>query len=350
MKTWLPYILIFFGCLWLSSCENNVEMPDVSDEQVSVHLNIAFTGSGGQRARVATDDFDYTTEAQNTIDVNDLFVLVFDGNTLLDRVDITNVTRTGSTTTATTYDLEGRFLRPGNGISNIEIVILANLKQNNIDLGTETIDAYINGLKGTDGAKSTIYSSLIYNYDGTGLPWKIEDRRIPMWGSTKINVATNMNANCNLHRAVAKVGIWVNNKEGIKGFTITKIEVKGAMDRGYCVSQETPGRDDYYTNPSIPFGVGTQNIEYSSLNVDKYYENEIYLPEQKIGVAPLTIKIYYLLNERSKSKDITFSEDVIRNHSYIYNITSVTPDEVDVNVTYEVVPWDSETIEIPKFN
>ena len=46
-----------------------------------------------------------------------------------------------------------------------------------------------------------------------------------MWGSSNLTAVpgTGVDLACNLYRAVAKVGIWVNMHDGYQGFTITKI-------------------------------------------------------------------------------------------------------------------------------
>lgn len=79
------------------------------------------------------------------------------------------------------------------------------------------------------------------------------------------------------------------------------------------------------------------------------YKDRIYLPEQVIGENPLTIAVSYTYKGKAKTKEITFDENVIRNHSYLYNITAVTPDDFDVTISYAVEEWKSETINVPTF-
>lgn len=178
-----------------------------------------------------------------------------------------------------------------------------------------------------------------------------------MWGTTgtfSLNRANELKKSCNLHRAVAKLGFLINAADaesegrGIDGFTITGIRISGVMDRGYCVSQAAMS-NDHYTTPYVPAAVGTQTITYSDLYVTTNYKDRIYLPEQVIEENPLTITVSYTYKGKAKTKEIKFDENVIRNHSYLYNITSVTPDDFDVIISYAVEEWKSETINVPTF-
>lgn len=186
-------------------------------------------------------------------------------------------------------------------------------------------------------------------------------RRIPMWGTTgtfSLNRANELKKNCNLHRAVAKLGFLINatnagsEGQGIDGFMITGIRISGIMDRGYCASLNTLGPSaSYYASPSVPTTAQALagDLNYTGLNVTTSYKDRIYLPEQVIQNHPLTIAVSYTYKGKAKTKEITFDENVIRNHSYLYNITSVTPDDFDVTISYAVEEWKSETINVPTF-
>ena len=232
-----------------------------------------------------------------------------------------------------------------------------NLVQNQlVDVASSTlsgIQAFFDGKKGS--SPSAIYESLIYQYGSS--EWNIQSRRIPMWGTTgtfSLNRANELKKSCNLHRAVAKLGFLINAADaesegrGIDGFMITGISIKGMMDKGYCVSQAAMS-NDYYTTPYVPAAAGTQTITYSDLYVTTSYKDRIYLPEQVIQNHPLTIAVSYTYKGKAKTKEITFDENVIRNHSYLYNITAVTPDDFDVTISYAVEEWKSETINVPTF-
>lgn len=291
----------------------------------------------------------------------DVFVLVFQNGLLIDQVKGLRFDAVTDDTNPSNRTLTGTFVQPEtDGI--LELVVLTNLVQNQlVDIANSStlsgIQAFFDGKKGS--SPSEIYESLIYQYGSS--EWNIQNRRIPMWGTTgtfSLDRANELKKSCNLHRAVAKLGFLINAADagsegrGIDGFTITGISVSGVMDKGYCASLNTLGPSaSYYTSPSVPTTVQvlTNALNYTGLNVTKSYKDRIYFPEQAIQNHPLTIIVSYTYKGKAKTKEITFDENVIRNHSYLYNITSVTPDDFDVTISYAVEEWKSETINVPTF-
>ena len=368
MKKWYSYIILLLVCIGFASCQDNGTVPEPqTDGRVSVHLQIALPGGDpAERGAQARDEvgFDYTTSDQRTMTADDVFVLMFSSDdVLLKQATITGLSdETGDNSKGYYRTIDGVFDGVPNGSANVYFVVLANLVQNNLydnegmSLDTKSkVDTYISSF--IDKGKNELYSALVYNYDGTSSPWNISNRRIPMWGATgKFDILSGQTkeVSCDLHRAVAKLGFLINAADaksegrGIDGFTITDISISGVMDKGYCVSQ-APMSGDYYTAPYVPADAETQTVTYSNLNVDKSYKDRIYLPEQLIEDNPLTIKVSYTYKGKFKTKEIPFEENVIRNHSYLYNITSVTPDDFDVTISYAVVEWKSETIDVPPF-
>ena len=328
---------------------------------MSVHLQIALPGGdSAQRGATArsfedggTDD---TTSDQKALSDDDVFVLVFQNGLLIDQVKGLRFDAVTDDTNPSSRTLTGTFVQPETD-GSLELVVLTNLVQNQlVDIASSTlsgIQAFFDGKKGS--SPTAIYESLIYQYGSS--EWNIQSRRIPMWGTTgtfSLDRANELKKSCNLHRAVAKLGFLINAADagsegrGIDGFTITGIRISGVMDRGYCVSQAAMS-NDHYTTPYVPAAAGTQTITYSDLYVTTNYKDRIYLPEQVIEENPLTITVSYTYKGKAKTKDITFDENVIRNHSYLYNITSVTPDDFDVTISYAVEEWKSETINVPTF-
>lgn len=288
---------------------------------------------------------------------DDVFVLVFQNGLLIDQVKGLRFDAVTGGTNPSSRTLTGTFVQPETD-GSLELVVLTNLVQNQlVDVANSStlsgIQAFFDGKEGS--SPSEIYESLIYQYGSS--EWNIQSRRIPMWGTTgtfSLDRANELKKSCNLHRAVAKLGFLINAADagsegrGIDGFTITGIRISGVMDRGYCVSQAAMS-NDHYTTPYVPAAAGTQTITYSDLYVTTNYKDRIYLPEQVIEENPLTITVSYTYKGKAKTKDITFDENVIRNHSYLYNITSVTPDDFDVTISYAVEEWKSETINVPTF-
>lgn len=362
MKKWYSYIILALVCIGFASCQDSDTVPQLqTDGRVSVHLQIALPGGdSAQRGTTArsfedggTDD---TTSDQKALSNDDVFVLVFQDGSLIDQVKGLRFDAVTDDTNPSSRTLTGTFVQPETD-GSLELVVLTNLVQNQlVDIASSTlsgIQAFFDGKKGS--SPTTIYESLIYQYGSS--EWNIQSRRIPMWGTTgtfSLDRANELKKSCNLHRAVAKLGFLINAADawsegrGIDGFTITGIRIKGMMDKGYCVSQAAMS-NDHYTIPYVPAAAGTQTITYSDLNVTTSYKDRIYLPEQAIQNHPLTIAVSYTYKGKAKTKEITFDENVIRNHSYLYNITSVTPDDFDVTISYAVEEWKSETINVPTF-
>ena len=362
MKKWYSYIRLALVCIGFASCQDSDTVPQLqTDGRVSVHLQIALPGGdSAQRGATArsfedggTDD---TTSDQKALSDDDVFVLVFQNGLLIDQVKGLRFDAVTDDTNPSSRTLTGTFVQPETD-GSLELVVLTNLVQNQlVDIASSTlsgIQAFFDGKKGS--SPTAIYESLIYQYGSS--EWNIQSRRIPMWGTTgtfSLDRANELKKSCNLHRAVAKLGFLINAADagsegrGIDGFTITGIRISGVMDRGYCVSQAAMS-NDHYTTPYVPAAAGTQTITYSDLYVTTNYKDRIYLPEQVIEENPLTITVSYTYKGKAKTKDITFDENVIRNHSYLYNITSVTPDDFDVTISYAVEEWKSETINVPTF-
>lgn len=379
MKSWLTYICLFVGCiLTIPSCSSEADF-DVSTDETSVELTLSYSGDGPMSRDVGSPDekLDYTTTAQCALDVNDIFVLAFEQSngtlTLLDIVKDLQLTKANNDYT---WTIKGRMPQQGAN-KTIRFAVLTNLTQNGVVIDEKALDtkaAVETALVGMIGdTDSEIYEKLVYNYNASQGKWVIENRRIPMWG---ISEATQLNQSeinlppMDLYRAVAKVQIWVNNKQGIAGpdgqsgtdddFIITSIVVNNANAQGYCVSKETPDQaiDVQYEAASVPNNVAKQSaITYTPTGnaARQAYSDLIYLPEQiNTNTDAITITINYTYNKEPMVGTIEFKEngvgnrfDVIRNYSYIFNINKIS--EVTGKVYYVVDQWDNETIDIPPF-
>lgn len=375
MKKWYSYIILLLVCIGFASCQDNGTVPEPqTDGRVSVHLQIALPGGDpaerGAQARDENGGFDYTTSDQRTMTADDVFVLMFSSDdVLLKQATITGLSdETGDNSMGYYRTIDGVFDGVPNGSANVYFVVLANLVQNNLydnegmslDMKSK-VDTYISSFIGK--GKNELYSALVYNYDGTSSPWNISNRRIPMWGATgKFDILSGQTkeVSCDLHRAVAKVAILVKEGSGIEGFEITKIEVKHTVNSGYCASLKTPV-NGYYTEPSSPdFGaLSYQNIVFGN---DSYafgneFRNQIYLPEQDNSSNPIFIEVTYNYGSETdkvgtiKFLDVTTGEafNVIRNHSYVFNIESVKRGEIEVKLYYVADSYESEDINIPVF-
>lgn len=383
MKSWFTYICLFAGCiLTLPSCSSEADF-DVSTDETSVELTLSYSGDGPMSRDVGSPDekLDYTTTAQCALDVNDIFVLAFetetDANgketlTLLDIVKDLELTKVN----ADTWTIKGSMPQQGAN-KTIRFAVLTNLTQNGVvidETALNTKAAVETALVGMIGdTDSEIYEKLVYNYNASQDKWVIENRRIPMWGisaTTQLNQSEINLPPMDLYRAVAKVQIWVNNKQGIVGpdgqlgtdddFIITSIVVNNANAQGYCVSKETPKEaiNVQYEAASVPNNVAKQSasIIYTPTGdvARQAYSDHIYLPEQKnTDTDAVTITINYTYNGEPMVGTIEFKEngtgerfDVIRNHSYIFNINKI---EEQTGKLYYYVTWETEEVNI-EFN
>ena len=419
MRSWLTYIfLLMVACgTVLTSCSDvlSEEGLGTCDDRTTVRLTISFGGDDDPMSRDVgsdqtpkDDDLDYTTEEQAEIVTGDVYALVVDANNkFLYRIKDLHLEEPDTYDNYYTRTLEGTMIQTK---KQVRIVLLANLVQNQITVNNILLDEkskvedYIDGIK-EETDVSTIYNKLIYNYDGATTPWTVtgnDARRIPMWGQsqpTTVPPTENIDLACYLYRAVAKVQIWVNNREGIDGFIIDKMEVMNVPSKGYCVSSKgldtnsphyklgtsndpkpyvapdpyVPGIEEvnkgYFktvtytpTNTNITYNIDGAEITYN--DATQSYSDMIYLPEHKnTDDSAIIIKVYYTFNGKKYHGEvddeypagiIQFKEngegarfDVIRNYSYIFNINKIS--EVTGKIYYVVDQWDNETIDIPPF-
>lgn len=382
MRSWLTYIfLLMVACgTVLTSCSDvlSEEGLGTCDDRTTVRLTISFGGDDdpmsrdvGSDSAPEDDDLDETTPEQAVIDGSDVYALVVDAkDNFLYRIEDLHITAGPISDGYYTRTLEGTMIQTS---EQVRIVLLANLKQNNIQALTNTTpEAFIDTFKDQD--VENLYNQLIYNYDGTTTPWTVTGenaRRIPMWGQSQLTTVPptpGLSLDCYLYRAVAKVQIWVNQlaeEKGIEGFVINKIEVKNIHKKGYCVSTESYDENSLnyangakpYAAPSVPNEPGTQTVTYGSdehpLNVTQTYSDEIYIPERfNTDGNAVTIDVHYTFNGEAHTGTIEFKKDgignrfnVIRNHSYIFNINKIN--EVTGRIYYVVDEWDNKTITIP---
>ena len=367
----------------LTSCNNVLDEEGIAecDDRTTVRLTISFGGDGGPMSRDVTpptenDDLDYSTEPQAEIVAEDIYALVvdaFSGKFLYRIKDLDITEEPAENDNYYTRTLEGTMIQT---TQPVKIVLLANLVQNNITVNKtplsskDEVVAFIDGYEGKNEDVKTIYNQLIYNYNGKTTPWTLTGdnaRRIPMWGesqSTTVPPAQDVTLTCYLYRALAKVQIWVNMKEGIDGFEINSIIVNNIHTKGYCVSQanaDTNSPNYDFDNDNIVDGVrpyltpwipttspGSQNVTYGSLNVTTAYSDMIYLPEKKNKENDnVTITVNYTYNDENLTGTIHFKKDgigdrfdIIRNHSYIFNIKTAV--ETDQKLIYEVINYYNE--------
>ncbi len=393
MRSWLTYIFLsMVACATvLTSCNNVLDEEGIAecDDRTTVRLTISFGGDGGPMSRDVgnnpapkDDDLDYSTEAQAEIVTDDIYALVVDdsGKFLYRIKDLDITEEPAENDNYYTRTLEGTMIQT---TQPVKIVLLANLVQDGIiTIGTDdddnktAVEAIIDRYVGQ--SITNLYNALIYNYNGT-TPWTLTGenaRRIPMWGEsqpTTVPPTESIDLACYLYRALAKVQIWVNMKDGIDGFVINSITVNNIHTKGYCVSQADfdddsphyadtnfkPYADPYPYIPASDETYSYQSVTYNSIPVEdgktKYISDMIYLPEQTNydDASSVTLIVNYTYNGDTQVRSIEFRKDgngdrfdVIRNHSYIFNIML---SETDAALYYTVEDFDEKEINIPAF-
>lgn len=380
MRSWLTYIFILLaGAFMGTSCLDD-SFENCPEDMPVVHLRISLPGGGSRvggdyQDGVYNNNLDPETEGQRMIADDDIYVLQFDADGKLFHVvtDLTIDEKNGNaerTLTGHILTSEGK----------VKLVVLANLnEQDGIDDITpqSLLNTYI------DKTEQEIYSALVYNYNypSNGNPfWDLENRRLPMWGATNpFTITAINNVNCNLYRGVAKMGIQVD--EECDEFILKEVYVYYANNKGYCAAPtKRPSKDEkiQFAEPEIPTVDVAQSATPITYTFDatKSFLNQIYLSEvdnTDPGAGKKELKVvvggvytglglvadgeisYYRIDMKDdKDNDGVLAPfDIIRNHSYIFNITKVenpgtpTPDEAldEAVVALDVVvEWEEDNM------
>ena len=354
MKKWLSYIILAVVCgMGLASCadENLVDGGGKVTSSPTFKLTLSLSGGTDEGALRAAGDYagdgkDEQTDEQRYIANDDVYALEFDKDGVLQHVvsdlhftDNNAQGKAERTLEGTLVPLEGK----------ITLAVLANLKQNGISDALEM-------LKGKIGdSKQEVYESLIYTYPTS--EWDVTQRYLPMHGEVTTTLASQItNLNCNIYRGVAKMG--VENSAG--NFTLKEIYVYYVNTQGYCVAPtKVPGEDDQYTEPEVPATSGqraiSERLKYTIADgaaqecLNRIYVSEANNKTPGEGKSALKIVVggvftgeglveedgmsYYRIDMEDDETGEVAPFDIIRNHSYVFNITAVknpgtpTPDE-----------------------
>lgn len=374
MKRWLSYIVMTVLCgLYLSSCSDETFEGQGSDTGAPVvRLKIALPGTSraiGEYEDYA-DNLDSQTEGQRSIAANDIYVLQFVNDKLYHVVTDLTISEPDGASERT---LTGHILSSD---GRTELVVLANLnQQEGIDgITAEYLFATYQGKK-----QSEIYKNFIYSYPTDN--WNLENNKLPMWGTTgEITISSITDVSCNLYRGVAKMGIQVD--EACTNFQLKEIYVYRVNDKGYCAAPtQIPSSDIHiqFDKTDIPSDANLrtaplkyvipENANTDYIVTDKKFLNQIYLSEVKnIGAEndqQLKVVVggiyegegiegagkmnYYRIDMKDDKDGAVADFDIIRNHSYVFNITKVlnpgppTPDKAlendVVSMTVTVDQW-----------
>ena len=375
MKNWIKYIFLALYSLSLVSCTYDTLESEQFFDKVVVRLTLNVPGSdsrvvgdyqpGSSTQNPYDNDLDKKTELQRYID--DVHILLFENKTNGTLIDFVTAT-IGGDQGDLTRTIEGKF--PSHN-GSLNVVVLANVIQNGLIIN---FDNYIGK------TEKEVYEVLAFNYPEKG--WKLETqaRYLPMWG--KINNVTldevnNSSEQFNLYRGVAKMGLQV--AETCTNFTMKEIYIYHVNSKGYCAApNQTPVSDVniQYTFPDIPSSstLFSEPIKYTLTSEQaKNFINQIYLSEsdnknKKTEAEKLKVVVgglytgpglvangaisYYRIDMEDDKDGVLAPFDIIRNHSYIFNITKVvnpgtpTPEEAleeaVVGLTVDVEEWTDE--------
>lgn len=384
MKKWLSYIFMTaVFCMTAVSCSEEIFEEPLPAQSSTLRLTVYVPGG---ETRVAgsydgtSSGLDDSTNRQRFIDEGDIYVLQFNSmGKLVHVVDPLTVSGSNGNPTRT---LSGKLKRV-EGNRNY-LVVLGNLRQQNINIqglgtsfsGTELLARY-EGWEDSD-----IYKDLIFSYPSA--PWNINDRKLPLWGKTDISLNQNQNivvrANCGLYRGVAKIGVQVD-ASCTDDFKLTSVYIYYINEKGYFAAPTKvpdPDRSVQYTEPDIPdcaqrgeddpliYRLESYTEDGNNVVRDKKFLNQIYVTEadnkpggrgaraMKIVVGGLytgdnpnntTDTTYYridLMDDKDNPGGEKQPFDIIRNHSYVFNINSVaqpgapTPEDALPHLTVSI--------------
>mgnify|MGYP000203981837 CR=1 FL=1 len=374
MKKWLSYIILAVVCgMGLASCtdENLVDGGGKVTSSPTFKLTLSLSGGTDEGALRAAGDYagdekDEQTDEQRYIANDDVYALEFDKDGVLQHVV--------SDLHFTDNDAQGKAKRTLEGTlvpleGEITLVVLANLKQNGISDALEMLKDKIGN------SKQEVYESLIYTYPTS--EWDVTQRYLPMHGEVTTTLASQItNLNCNIYRGVAKMGV----KNSAGNFTLKEIYVYYVNTQGYCVAPtKVPGADDQYTEPEVPATSGqraiSERLKYTIADgaaqecLNRIYVSEANNKTPGEGKSALKIVVggvftgeglveedgmsYYRIDMEDDKTGEVAPFDIIRNHSYVFNITAVknpgtpTPDEAldkDVISALVVGEWTTESM------
>ena len=366
MKTFLSHILTFLICsMAVISC--NDELVDEGNYGLQYHslrIQLAVPGGTAMRAAGSYVDQDQSSDYPGNLDeqtaeqriVGDINVLQFTDGKFVRLVDVET---TGNEPGSAYLTLKGKV--PANESGMSKFVILANLSDQGVSLAPALF---------TGATEKQIYEQLVYQAPENS--WNLSERTLPMWGETmSVNVSAqsaDIALSGNLYRSVAKMGVQVDPL--CTNFKMTDIYVYYTNTAGYCASpnhKPNPSLNIQYTLPDIP--VCKQRTDETPYHYDilatpedadhKYvshseghpqlFLNQIYVPEADnthLGPGEKAVKVvvggynadnlakrYYLIDLKDNQGLAPGSPEqpynLIRNHSYIFNIKKVMGDGAD---------------------
>lgn len=335
----LTYYLLAILCIMITSCSTDGVTDDFSDSKSQilvkdVHINFVLSFPANSSTRVSEDN---GLESERAI--NNVHVYTFQNNRFIEEIQYIVIDGKDGDIRR---NIDGKLSGTYNTGTPMDFIVIVNAKNKGV------YDVKMN----PENSKTDLYDQLIFSYA------KDTDRStyIPMWGEgtiTSVTSGENNTGELTLKRAVAKVNVTVNGGNGITDFKITEVRLHQYNTQGYYA----PLKDD---GPSVPESskISTEFLTSGILSgvEGNKVENKFYIPEHKNIGAEKEAKVYLVIEAEARGKmksyTIPFSENgkdynVLRNHIYVFNITSVN---MDVTLDYEVKVWETENIDVPSFD
>lgn len=385
------YICICFLSAWLCSCTDESLYTEESN-QVGLDLQVNFPlGIMDEETRASGTDagsgLDYETAAQRYIykDDNgyDIYLLVYEKRANADGSnwvlkEVPEITIQGS-------EFNYLFLKSVLEYSKetkVKFELLVNLvssdsflSETTTSLTTSQVKAKLEELIGMP--EQQVQQTVIFNHPQNNWALSEDNPKIgylPMSGKClgEFIPKKTIKTDCNLYRSVAKIGVKVDAE--CTNFDLKEVWLFYTNQRGYCISSRTPDSDIniQYTEPDAISSIRAKEDALKYIVANGMTMDEIAVAEvENIGAnQPMVIMVggiytgpdgkpgnddegisdaskneltYYridLKNKGANGRETAYN--IIRNHSYIYNIKKATspgiviPDPEDKTATLEV--------------
>lgn len=344
-------LTLMLGCFVLASCVNEEEGPCLPDGQTKVLFTLKLQDNAQTRAEAIRDNWGTGTyemetgaNKDNYIDLSGVRLLIFDsGNnymgSLKDMIYTSKANGTGYYEEKV-YEFEGTAPDGLTKNATYKFVVLANTT---IPANTEIT---------VDNLNALIFAQ--------------NTNAIPMWGVTTAQlslVAGNLQdiGDIALLRAISKVTVQLSPDMITKGFTLESLQVDNYNNQGFVlpanafsVAATTSLDQEACIRPLASAGTnlpGTVNNNSVELYLPEYANATLKDATMSVVVKDKNDKEMEFLGEEG----ITFRNytngvakkgseyDIVRNHHYIFTITSA---EINHKLTLVVqtVPWDDERI------
>ncbi len=363
MKKWI-YILAAIVCMGLAACSDDSVAP-YNGPTVELTLNLSLPSiSRASGDYVVGDKLDEETREELYMAEGDVYVLIFkkesDGANVLCYVPDLEV----QGTQGDDFRVLKAQLPKSDGEYSLRVAV--NLAQNGC-LGNTAAEVK-EALRSKIGQKTletALLQELKFNYPDKA--WTINtnagERYLPMSGVSSETFTLNEDKYLdiyNLYRSVAKMEVKVDEK--IQGaFKLKEIQVLNVNETGHIFSSKTPNSDweIQYEEPDVNTswlqrttpvsyiaadenGVSSISGIYAteSDNINATTNNKQPLRLMVVGTLNGQTGTYYIDMIDDKETDgVYLPYDIIRNHSYIFNITEVNAKELTVVVEkYTEVP------------